>query len=269
MNINAIEKHINSEYRYLLEKRKEIAEERRNTVYSLVPGIEDIDRDIATVGLRFSAKIINGGMSADEISDLMQKELNELKSKKEELLKKHGLSSDIFDVPYECDACKDTGFVNGDKCTCYKQRIKKFLAEASSKISNMPIDFENCNFRNADFSFYSKEIDKTIGVSPYDNAKNIYRICHNFCKNFGKKYDNLYIYGPAGVGKTHLTSCIVAELVNNGHGVIYQTSYKLFKFLEDCHFGRSTVENWEMLRNSIYDCELLIIDDFGTEFINF
>ena len=268
MSVNAIEKHINSQYRYLSEKRKEIAEERRNTVYSLIPEIEDIDRDIATVGLRFSAKIINGNISADEISDLMQKEIHELKLKKSELLKKHGLSIDVFDVPYECDICKDTGIIDGDKCQCYKQKIKKFMANASSKISNMPADFENINFKNADFSFYSKDIDKSVGVSPYDNAKNIYRICHNFCKDFGKEYDNLYIYGPAGVGKTHLTSCIVAELINKGHGVIYQTSYKLFKFLEDCHFGRSNIENSEMLKNSIYDCELLIIDDFGTEFIN-
>ena len=132
----------------------------------------------------------------------------------------------------------------------------------------MPVDFENCNFRKTDFSYYSNEIDKTIGVSPYDNARNIYRTCLNFCKSFGERYENLYIYGPAGVGKTHLTSCIVSELINNGHGVIYQTSYKLFKFLEDCHFNRSGIENAELLKKAIYGCDLLIIDDFGTEFIN-
>jgi DNA replication protein DnaC len=89
----------------------------------------------------------------------------------------------------------------------------------------------------------------------------------NFCNNFGKKYENLYIYGPAGVGKTHLTSCIVGELVNRGFGVIYQTAYKLFEFLEDCKFGRSKIHNADVIKNAIYDCDLLIIDDFGTEFI--
>ena len=268
LNNGVIEKFINGQYRNLAEKHREQMNERQNIVYTLIPEIEDIDRDIATVGVRYSSKVLSGAVTATEIAEGMEKELNALKEKKKQLLKAHNLSEDVFNVAYECNVCKDTGYVNGEKCVCYKHRMKKFMSDAASKISNVPFDFDNNNFKNADFSFYSKDVDKSIGVSPYDNAKNIYRTCLAFCNNFAEKYDNLYIYGPAGVGKTYLTSCIVAELVNKGYGVIYQTSYKLFKFLEDCHFGRSTVENENLLKSAIYDCELLIIDDFGTEFIN-
>ncbi len=268
LNTSAIEKHINSEYARLADSRKAIAEDRQNTVYALIPEIEEIDRAIATVGVRYSAKIINGSVSADELASSMEAELSELKKRRAEALGKHGMSEDIFEVPYDCAICKDTGTIEGKKCVCYKQKMKRFMADAASRISNIPMDFENCSFRKADFSFYSKEIDPVIGVSPYDNARNIYRTCLNFCKDFGNKYENLYIYGDAGLGKTYLTSCMVAELLNSGHGVIYQTAYKLFSFLEDCQFKRSKIENAEILKNAIYDCELLIIDDFGTEFIN-
>lgn len=267
MNLNAIEKHINNEYARLADTRRELAEERQNTVYTLIPEVEEIDRAIATVGVRYSAKIISGSVSSADLASAMEAELSELKKRRKAALSKHGMNEDVFDVPYDCAICKDTGTADGKKCVCYKQKMKRFMAEAASRISNIPVDFENCSFKNADFSFYSKDIDSSIGVSPYDNARNIYRTCFNFCRDLGNTYENLYIYGHAGVGKTYLTSCMVAELLNCGHGVIYQTAYKLFSFLEDCHFKRSKLENAELLKNAVYDCDLLIIDDFGTEFI--
>ena len=268
LNTSAIEKHINSEYARMADTRKTIAEERQNTVYSLIPEIEEIDRAIATVGVRYSSKIINGSISSEELVSAMDRELSGLKEKRREALASHGMGEDVFEVPYECDICKDTGESNGERCVCYKQKMRKFMADAASRISNIPVDFGTNSFKNADFSFYSKDEDPSIGVSPYDNARDIYRACLNFCRNFGSSYENLYIYGPAGVGKTYLTSCMVAELLNSGHGVIYQTAYKLFSFLEDCHFKRSSLENAELLKKAVYDCDLLIIDDFGTEFIN-
>ncbi len=268
LNTGAIEKHIGNEYARLAETRKALAEERLSTVYALIPEIEEIDRAIATVGVRYSSKIINGGVPATELAAAMEAELSDLKNRRADVLAKHGMEADVFEVPYDCAICKDTGVVNGEKCACYKQKMKRFMADAASRISNIPVDFEDSSFKKADFSFYSQDTDPSIGVSPYDNARNIYRTCLDFCRNFGKTYENLYIYGPAGVGKTHLTSCIVAELLNGGHGVIYQTAYKLFSFLEDCHFKRSSLENSELLKSAVYDCDLLIIDDFGTEFIN-
>lgn len=266
-NTGVIEKHITSEYARLEQIRKDLAQERQSTVYSLIPEIADIDREIATVGIRLSSRIIDGGVSSSALEDEIKSEISALKRRRADVLRVHNMSEDIFDVPYQCALCKDTGTVDGKKCICYKQKVKKFMTEAASRISNIPIDFENTGFKKVDFSFYSKEVDDKIGVSPYDNARNIYRTCLDFCKNFGKSYENLYIYGPAGVGKTHLTSCIVAELINSGHAVIYQTAYKLFSFLEDCRFMRSNLPDAELLKNAVYDCDLLIIDDFGTEFI--
>lgn len=268
VNNGVIARYINNEYVSLQNQRKELAKERLESIYSLIPEIADIDREISTVGIRLTSRILSGDTTAKELEGEVKAELDTLKAKRAEILRAHNMSDDVFDVPYECDKCKDTGAVGSKKCICYKQKVSKFMINAASRISNIPVDFDSTSFRKVDFSYYSKETDERIGVSPYDNARNIYRTCFDFCKNFGKDYENLYIYGPAGVGKTHLTSCMVAEFINSGHAVIYQTAYKLFSFLEDCHFKRSDIPDAELLKNAVYDCDLLIIDDFGTEFIN-
>lgn len=268
VNNGVIARYINNEYAALQNGRAELTRERQESIYSLIPEIADIDREISTVGIRLTARIVSGDATADELEEEIKAELDTLKKRRAEILSAHNMSEDVFEVPYQCDKCKDTGLVGNKKCICYKQKVSKFMINAASRISNIPVDFDSTSFRKVDFSYYSKEINGSIGVSPYDNARNIYRTCFNFCKNFGKEYENLYIYGPAGVGKTHLTSCMVAEFINSGHAVIYQTAYKLFSFLEDCHFKRSDIPDAELLKNAVYDCDLLIIDDFGTEFIN-
>lgn len=266
--IKAIDRYVNSEYANMAKRRNELIEERRRTVYNLVPEIEEIDAQISSVGIRYSAKLIDGSIDAKELSASMEKELEDLKKKRNECLKKQGMTAKVFDVPYNCAKCKDTGYINGKRCACCKEKVKAFILDAAAQISNIPIDFEANGFRTADFSFYDSEVDPSLGVSPLANAKSIYRICHTYCKNFAKHYENLFIYGPAGVGKTRLTSCMAEELLNMGYCVMYQSSYRLFKFFEDCYFNRSTVKNAQILKDAIYDCDLLIIDDFGTEFVN-
>jgi DNA replication protein DnaC len=97
----------------------------------------------------------------------------------------------------------------------------------------------------------------------------VLRDVKSFIQNFGTSYENLLIYGNTGVGKTFLSNCIAKELLDAGHTVIYLTSFQLFEILEKYKFN--TAENYEEIRNRfeyILDCDLLIIDDIGTELNN-
>ena len=96
--------------------------------------------------------------------------------------------------------------------------------------------------------------------------KKVVRECLSFIKNFNDSSSNLLIYGNPGVGKTFLTNCIARELLNTAHTVLYLTAFQLFSILEKNTFEKSK-EDYETSEqfNGIMNCDLLIIDDLGTE----
>ena len=75
-------------------------------------------------------------------------------------------------------------------------------------------------------------------------------------------------YGDTGLGKTFMCNCIAKSLLDKGHLVIYQTAFKMFEIIEDYKFKNAdshiSKENYE----NLFDCDLLIIDDLGTELTN-
>ena len=99
------------------------------------------------------------------------------------------------------------------------------------------------------------------------NMNSVLAECKLFCMDFNKKGGNLYFYGASGTGKTFMTNCIANFLIRNGNSVIYQSAYKLFQFMEDYKFGRINAETVSGKHDSIYNSDLLIIDDLGTEFM--
>ena len=90
--------------------------------------------------------------------------------------------------------------------------------------------------------------------------------CKKFCENFSKNKRGIYISGNAGVGKTYLSCCIANYLISRGNTVLYQSAYRLFSFLEDYKFMRVDRSEFASFYDYIYNCDMLIIDDLGTEF---
>jgi len=124
------------------------------------------------------------------------------------------------------------------------------------------------NFDNFDFSYYSDTIVESEGISPLTNIKSIFQTCFNFVQNFDKTDDNLLLYGGPGLGKTFLSSCIAKDLLDRGKTVFYQTAFKIFGLLEDYKFNRSEESATKTQVDRLFDVDLLIIDDLGTEFVN-
>ena len=127
------------------------------------------------------------------------------------------------------------------------------------------------NFSKFSFRYYSDDyIDETIGLSPLTNMQKVVAGCKSFIRHFDKKRDNLLLLGNTGVGKTFLANCIARELLDKGHTVIYLTSFRLFDILEKYKFGKDEDSTYEAANQFEYilDCDLLIIDDLGTELNN-
>ena len=190
----------------------------------------------------------------------------ELKSKKEFLLKQYKVPDWYLDVQYNCNICNDRGFLkNGHKCNCLKQEI----INDAYNMSNLSRVLDKQNFSTLDPSIFSKEKISRSNISPYENILEIISIAELFIMHFDKDNgENLLFYGDTGLGKTFMCNCIAKELLDKGYLVIYQTAFKMFEIIEDYKFKNSdshiSKDNYE----NLFDCDLLIIDDLGTELTN-
>jgi DNA replication protein DnaC len=76
---------------------------------------------------------------------------------------------------------------------------------------------------------------------------------------FIEKKEHVLIYGPAGVGKTHLAQAIGHEACRKGHDVLFVKSVKMLRSL---HAARAD-HSWQKRIKKFLRPDLLIIDDFG------
>lgn len=242
--------------KYELDRRKE-------EVYKAIPVLSEIDAKMVEDSIQSAKLSLTGDI--DALRSL--EERNQLRSKeKQQLLELHGYPKDYLQPKYICNACQDTGFVGNNKCHCFKQAVVDLLYSQSNVRDAIKVE----NFSTFTYKYYSDHyIEETTNLTPFENMKRVVKKAKRFIEEFDEKYENLLIYGNTGVGKTFLSNCIAKELLDKAHTVIYLTSFQLFEILEKYKFHHE--DDYENIRNQfgyILDCDLLIIDDIGTELSN-
>ncbi|MGL5330256.1 MAG: ATP-binding protein [Peptostreptococcaceae bacterium] len=248
------------------DKAEEDLESRKKDVYNQIPEIKAIDEEVSTLGLRLARLVISNPSNKDAIINESKLKMSALKEKKENLLKKYKVPEWYLDPQYDCNTCNDRGFLkNGHKCNCLKQEI----INNAYKMSNLSRVLDGQNFSTLDTTIFSTEKLPGSNISPYENILEIVSICELFVIDFAKDNgENLLFYGDTGLGKTFMCNCIAKELLDKGHTVIYQTAFRMFEIIEDYKFKNKdnhlSKDNYE----NLFDCELLIIDDLGTELTN-
>lgn len=229
---------------------------RVSEVYNAVPEIEEIEKEIANVGSSTLNEILNNP-DKKGLKEAMHEKFEVLKKKKRELLIKNSIPLDYDKIKYNCNKCSDTGYIEGvGKCTCFKQKMLDYIYE-QSRMSEL---IKNQNFENFDMSYYDKKPVKGFDKSPYDNMTSIKNYCEKYAADIDNMKKSLCFYGDTGLGKTFMSCCVAKELMKKGKTVLYISATKLFKMLNDEQFGRETDG-----LDRIYDCDLLVIDDLGTE----
>ena len=177
------------------------------------------------------------------------------------LLTANGYPADYLKPRYECEFCSDTGFINGEKCECFKRAEIGLLLEGSD-LSGI---LEKENFGTFDLGYYSDDAGEgRDGLSPRGIARMAMGEAKAFALAIGSEGNDLMISGPTGSGKTFLTHCIAKEAIENSYSTVYFSSQELFRVLADDIFRRSNSGS----SRYIYECDLLIIDDLGTELTN-
>ncbi|MCL2718546.1 MAG: ATP-binding protein [Lachnospiraceae bacterium] len=226
-------------------------EKRRIHVYENISSFKELDSDIASLSVIQAKKYLSGDENAITLSKTL---LTEKIKAKEELLLNAGFTLDYLNPNYECPDCEDTGYTGQQKCHCLRQAIIDLLYDQSG-IKEM---LKKENFSQLDFSYHQGE-DLT-------RFKNSVEICQTFCENFD--YRNFFFYGTVGTGKSFLSGCVAKALIDKGLSVIYYTATEFFATISRFTFDYNTKDELYTLREDLANCDLLIIDDLGTELAN-
>lgn len=200
--------------------------------------------------------------SGDETSgaEELRKQNDALSRKKEALLMANGYPANYLTPVYTCADCQDTGMIGEERCHCFKQAVVDLLY-AQSNIASI---IKEENFDTFSFDYYNNTVvDPKTKLTPRQNIERIYDTCQSFVRNFDKEFNNLLFYGNSGLGKTFLSHCIAKELLGTAHTVLYLTAYELFDILGKAMYDED--EGFPASAEHILDCDLLIIDDLGTE----
>lgn len=235
-----------------------LLEKRQQEIEQTLPAYSALHRQIIENSMNYARASLFTRDTAD--ADVLRRQNEELSKKKEALLLSAGYPADYLSPVYVCPDCADTGMIGEERCHCFKQAVVDLLY-AQSNIANI---IKEENFDTFSFDYYNDTIiDPKTKLTPRQNITRIYDTCQAFVRNFDIEFNNLLFYGNSGLGKTFLSHCIAKELLGTAHTVLYLTAYELFDIL-----GKAMYDEDEGLSASgehILDCDLLIIDDLGTE----
>ncbi len=252
-----------SEYNETQLRNSRLLLERQKEIHAKIPEIAELDHHISELSLNAVKLALDGCRTG---SSSLKHDIETISQKKAVLLSQHGYPDNYLQPVYNCPDCQDTGYIGDEKCHCFRRRIVSYLYEQS----NLQDVFKTENFSLFNEEYYPDDyVEESTGMTPRDNIRRIHETALFFSRNFDQTHDNLLLYGNTGVGKTFLTHCIAGEALQHSHTVVYLTSLGLFDILEKNKFDKdlSSVEKSATV-SYILDCDLLIIDDLGTELNN-
>ena len=224
-------------------------------VYDRFPEIRQIDTQISDLAENFAESFTKEHvMSFEEY----RRKLAELRMEKEALLKCYRIDPEMLQMQYRCPDCEDTGYIDNEKCHCFKQRIIDEMYQQSNLREILKAE----NFSTLSYRYYDAENMEKMQIA--------IETCKNFAENFDKTFENILLCGTVGIGKTFLSNCIAKEVLDKGHSVLYLSAFQLFDLMAKNSFSGNAPKESSVAKQypHIFESDLLIIDDLGTELAN-
>ena len=228
---------------------------RTQEVYDRYPAIKHLDIQISELAENFAASFTQDtGMNFDAY----RQKLSDLRAEKDALLKCYHIAPEILQMQYRCPDCQDTGYIENEKCHCLKQR----MIDEMYQQSNLREILKAENFSTLTYRYYDAENMEKMQIA--------IETCKKFTETFDKTFENILLCGTVGIGKTFLSNCIAKEVLDQGHSVLYLSAFQLFDLMAKNSFSGSTPKDGDVAKQypHIFECDLLIIDDLGTELAN-
>ncbi len=231
-----------------------LQETRTDQIRREIPETAELDNQLRSACLSIT-HVLGKGDNRAKLEEIARHSM-EADAMLRKILAAHGYPEDYLDLHYSCTICDDTGFTGGKPCKCLEQEIGRVGAEALNARSQLSLS----GFDDFSLSYYAD-----LPTEQYYAMQQNLAVCQEYAADFSpERAGNLYLFGGTGLGKTHLSLAIANEVLKKGYNVIYDSAINLMHILDQEQFRR-TRESGDTLP-SLLECDLLILDDFGTEF---
>lgn len=234
---------------------------KKDILYNRFPEAAEIEKQLSATAIKAARAVISGANSKDELLKLRQTTKN-LCERLTQILKSVNLPEDYLELNYRCKKCSDEGYIDGIMCDCMKKMMKKEVYNQLNKMSPLELS----SFENFSLDFYSDTPQPNSELTPKKRMAKILEFCKKYASQFKKNSPSLLMTGSTGLGKTHLSLAIAKEVIEKGFGVIYGSAQNIISKVEKEKFRGYQNSSDETERHYI-DCDLLIIDDLGTEYL--
>lgn len=251
-------RRIREEYSRKYLDVQEAASKRREEIHAILPEIKEIDSQLSDMGLRIMQAALQSDDYAAALAEI-EAQSHALEQRRAEILIKNGFPADYTAPRYECAACGDTGYIDYKMCDCMRKKLV-LAGYASSGIGTL---MQTQCFENFSLDYYKADrMTYLLMQSNLERAKEYAKTFHP------ARSENLAMFGGTGLGKTHLSTAIAREVIEGGWDVVYVSCVDMFADYEAQRFGNSTGTPTGADLSRYTDCDLLIIDDLGTELTN-
>ena len=241
-------------------ERQERCRERRERIFTRQPRLRQIDAELRSTMSRIITSALRRGTDPASAIAVLRDENLSLQAEKRELLAKLGLPEDALDETPACPLCGDTGYRDGRMCRC----LRSYCAREQQRELSRMLDLGSQSFDTFHLSWYSDRLEPGQRKSARQHMEEkVYNSCAEYASHFGKRPENLLLFGAPGLGKTHLSAAIAREVSERGFSVVYDTAGHIFGQFEQQKFGREEEADDHVER--VLSCDLLILDDLGSE----
>ncbi len=244
------------------QRRSEQFTQRQRRVFEEEPRLAQIDRELrGTMSQIITSALQRGTDPVPAIRVIRDNNLS-LQRERAELLVQMGYPSDYLEEKPNCMICNDSGYCGSNICSCLQEY---YTREQNDELSKM-LNLGQQSFETFEFDWYSTERGE-YARSPREASEHNFDVCQDYARQFGPRSGNLLLFGAPGLGKTFLSACIARVVSDEGYSVVYDTASHIFAQFEAAKFRRDEDEEGENDVKRYMNCDLLIIDDLGTEMI--
>ena len=210
-------------------ERQERCRERRERIFTRQPRLRQIDAELRSTMSRIITSALRRGTDPASAIAVLRDENLSLQAEKRELLGRMGLPEDALDDVPACPLCGDTGYRDGRMCRC----LRAYYAREQQRELSRMLDLGGQSFDTFSLDWYSDQVQPGQKKSARQHMEEkVYNCCAEFASQFGRRYENLLLFGAPGLGKTHLSAAIAREVIAKGYSVVYDTAARVFEQFE-------------------------------------